>query len=90
MGGVSINQVLALELIAAGTSWQGDFATTSAVETLFDGSQWMIYRNAKTDALHWDIVRQRIYVISRTVLTHTTSAQSTIGRMISFPVADGQ
>ncbi|KAG8871882.1 hypothetical protein FRB97_008236 [Tulasnella sp. 331] len=65
-----INQVLALELVAAGTSWQGNAVTISAVETLIDGSQWMIYRNVNTSTLHWDI--------------------STIGRMISFPVADGQ
>ncbi|KAG9007820.1 hypothetical protein FRB93_007211 [Tulasnella sp. JGI-2019a] len=65
-----INQVLALELIAAGTSWQGKSQTISAFETLFAGSRWMIYRNTVTDVLHWDI--------------------SVIGRMISFPVIDGQ
>ncbi|KAG8851222.1 hypothetical protein FRB96_009425 [Tulasnella sp. 330] len=46
--------VLSLELSAAGTVWQGNDTTISAVETLVDGSQWMIYKNVETDVLHWD------------------------------------
>ncbi|KAG8875399.1 hypothetical protein FRB98_007817 [Tulasnella sp. 332] len=47
--------ILSLELSAADTAWQGNATTISAVETLIDGSQWMIYKNTATDVLHWDI-----------------------------------
>ncbi|KAG9035127.1 hypothetical protein FRB95_011994 [Tulasnella sp. JGI-2019a] len=49
------NLILSLELSAAGTHWQGNATTRSAVELLVDGSQWMIYRNSATDVLHWDV-----------------------------------
>ncbi|KAH9898428.1 galactose mutarotase-like protein [Cubamyces lactineus] len=51
------NDVLALEIAAAGTQYSAKNADTgsqSAFETLLQGDLWMIYRNILTDVLHWD------------------------------------
>ncbi|KAI0669928.1 chondroitin AC/alginate lyase [Trametes maxima] len=51
------NDVLALEIAAAGTQYSAKNASTGsqgAFETLLQGDLWMIYRNVLTDVLHWD------------------------------------
>ncbi|KAI5124661.1 hypothetical protein M0805_004269 [Coniferiporia weirii] len=48
------NDVLALEIEAAGTQFEAGTASQEAFATLIDGDQWMIYRNIETDVLHWD------------------------------------
>ena len=55
----STNDVLALEIAAAGTQFSAQNANTSsqaAFETLLDGDLWMIYRNIITGVEHWDFV----------------------------------
>ena len=55
----STNDVLALEIAAAGTEYsatEADTGSQSAFETLLDGDLWMVYRNVDTDVLHWDFV----------------------------------
>ncbi|KAI0304970.1 galactose mutarotase-like domain-containing protein [Russula brevipes] len=48
------NDVLELEIAAAGTQYAAGDTSRRAFETLVDGDQWMIYRNVKTNVLHWD------------------------------------
>ncbi|KAH9849786.1 galactose mutarotase-like protein [Lenzites betulinus] len=51
------NDVLALEIAAAGTQYSAKNASTgsqAAFETLLQGDLWMIYRNVLTNVLHWD------------------------------------
>ncbi|KAH9037249.1 polysaccharide lyase family 8 protein [Lactarius pseudohatsudake] len=48
------NDVLELQIDAAGTQYASDSTSQAAFETLIDGDQWMIYRNVKTNVLHWD------------------------------------
>ncbi|KAI0825160.1 galactose mutarotase-like protein [Trametes gibbosa] len=51
------NDVLALELAAAGTQYSAKNSSTgsqAAFETLLQGDLWMIYRNVLTNVLHWD------------------------------------
>ncbi|EJF66671.1 galactose mutarotase-like protein [Dichomitus squalens LYAD-421 SS1] len=53
------NDVLALEIIAGGTKHSAQSSNSGtqsqqAFETLLDGDQWMMYRNAKTGVVHWD------------------------------------
>ncbi|KAI9445284.1 polysaccharide lyase family 8 protein [Lactarius indigo] len=48
------NDVLELQIDAAGTQYASDTSSQAAFETLIDGDQWMIYRNVKTNVLHWD------------------------------------
>jgi len=52
----SSNDVLELQIDAAGTQYAADATSQRAFETLIDGDQWMIYRNVKTNVLHWDFV----------------------------------
>ena len=52
-----MNDVLNLELQAAGTSWTAGSSSKDAVISYVDGFQWAIYRNVLTDVLHWDFVR---------------------------------
>ena len=54
--GHSANDVLSLEIAAAGTQYEAEDAGQQAFETLMDGDQWMIYKNTKTNVLHWDNV----------------------------------
>ena len=53
---ISSNDVLELQIDAAGTQYAADTDSQRAFETLIDGDQWMVYRNVKTDVLHWDFV----------------------------------
>lgn len=76
-----------LETEAAGTQFEADEGSKNALITLFDGDQWMIYRNVLTGVLHWDFVSPNVIGMSGTVLI---SPQSALGRFISFPVADNQ
>ncbi|EJF60682.1 polysaccharide lyase family 8 protein [Dichomitus squalens LYAD-421 SS1] len=51
------NDVLALEIAAAGTQFSAQNANTSsqaAFETLLGGDLWMVYRNVITGVQHWD------------------------------------
>ncbi|KAI0752805.1 polysaccharide lyase family 8 protein [Daedaleopsis nitida] len=51
------NDVVALEIAAAGTQFSAQNAGTgsqAAFESLLDGDLWMIYRNVLTDVLHFD------------------------------------
>ncbi|KAK1228704.1 hypothetical protein PQX77_008198 [Marasmius sp. AFHP31] len=50
----STNDVLDLEIAAAGTQFAANETSKGTMETLFDGDSWMIYRNTKTETLHWD------------------------------------
>lgn len=52
----SSNDVLELQIDAAGTQFAANATSQSAFETLIDGDQWMIYRNVETNVLHWDFV----------------------------------
>lgn len=48
------NDVLELQIDAAGTQYAANATSQRAFETLIDGDQWMIYRNVETNVLHWD------------------------------------
>ncbi|KAI0051679.1 polysaccharide lyase family 8 protein [Auriscalpium vulgare] len=48
------NDVLELEIDAGGTQFSADTTAQAAFESLFDGDQWMVYRNVLTNVLHWD------------------------------------
>ena len=63
----STNDVLALELAAAGTQFEAPADSKAAFETLMDGDQWMIFKNTKTDVLHWD------FSVIQRMLTFDTS-----------------
>ena len=57
----SANDVLGLEIIAAGTKHSAQNSRSGAVsqkafESLLDADRWMIYRNTKTGVVHWDFV----------------------------------
>ena len=52
----SSNGVLELQIDAAGTQYAADTDSQHAFETLIDGDQWMVYRNVKTNVLHWDLM----------------------------------
>ena len=52
----SSNDVLGLQIDAADTLYAANNDSQRAFETLIDGDQWMVYRNVKTDVLHWDLV----------------------------------
>ena len=52
----STNDVLALEIEAAGTEFEAGTTSKDAFASLIDGDQWMIYRNIFTNILHWDFV----------------------------------
>jgi hypothetical protein len=47
---------VAFEIEAAGTRFAADAESRSALALLFDGDEWMIYRNTITGVLHWDFV----------------------------------
>ena len=83
----SANDDLDLEIEAAGTQFAANEDSKNALITLFDGNQWMIYRNVLTGVLHWDFVSMNVVEMSGTALI---SPQSVLGRFISFPVADKQ
>ncbi|KAI9456630.1 polysaccharide lyase family 8 protein [Russula earlei] len=48
------NDILELQIDAAGTQYAADATSRRAFETLIDADQWMIYRNVETNVLHWD------------------------------------
>ncbi|KAI0639372.1 galactose mutarotase-like protein [Trametes polyzona] len=51
------NDVLALEIAAAGTQYSAkntSIGSQAAFESLMQGDLWMIYRNVRTNVLHWD------------------------------------
>ncbi|KAL7285291.1 hypothetical protein ACG7TL_000386 [Trametes sanguinea] len=48
------NDLFGFEIEAGGTQFQADSDSQTALETLVDGDQWMIYRNIFTNVLHWD------------------------------------
>ncbi|KAG1833845.1 polysaccharide lyase family 8 protein [Suillus variegatus] len=48
------NDVLDLETEAAGTQFAANATSRTALETLFDGNRWMIFRNVQTNVSHWD------------------------------------
>jgi hypothetical protein len=52
----SSNDVLELQIVAAGTQYAANATSQRAFESLVDGDKWMIYRNVETDVLHWDFV----------------------------------
>ena len=55
----SANDVLALEIAAGGTQFsaqQSSPESQKAFESLLDADLWMIYRNVRTDVLHFDFV----------------------------------
>jgi hypothetical protein len=54
----SANDVLRMEIDAAGTEFAADATGRAALETQFDGNKWMITRNTVTGVLHWDLVRR--------------------------------
>ncbi|KAI0651820.1 polysaccharide lyase family 8 protein [Trametes meyenii] len=48
------NDLFEFEIEAGGTQFQANSDSRTALETLVDGDQWMIYRNIFTNVLHWD------------------------------------
>lgn len=48
------NDILNLEIAAAGTQFQASSESTAAFSSLLDANQWMIFRNVVTGVLHWD------------------------------------
>ncbi|THH15976.1 hypothetical protein EW146_g4583 [Bondarzewia mesenterica] len=50
----SSNDVLDFEIEAAGTEFQATNSSRSAFSALWEGNQWMIFRNTLTNVLHWD------------------------------------
>ncbi|KAF9229321.1 polysaccharide lyase family 8 protein [Gyrodon lividus] len=48
------NDVLNLEIEAAGTQFAANQISKDAFGTLFSGNVWMIYLNTRTNVLHWD------------------------------------
>ncbi|KAH9849787.1 polysaccharide lyase family 8 protein [Lenzites betulinus] len=48
------NDLFSFEIEAGGTQFQAASDARTALETLVDGDQWMIYRNIFTNVLHWD------------------------------------
>ncbi|KAI0361658.1 polysaccharide lyase family 8 protein [Trametes cingulata] len=48
------NDLFSFEIEAGGTQFQAGSDSRTALETLVDGDQWMIYRNIFTNVLHWD------------------------------------
>lgn len=53
---ISANAVLGLEIDAGGTMFAAGSDSQNAFATLFEGNQWMIFRNILTGVLHWDFV----------------------------------
>jgi hypothetical protein len=51
---ISLNDVLRVEVIAAGTGVAADAATQGIIAKAFDGDRWMIYDNTITGKTHWD------------------------------------
>ncbi|KAL0571727.1 hypothetical protein V5O48_010235 [Marasmius crinis-equi] len=49
------NDILDLEIAAAGTQFAAPDAAKSVMKTLFEGDSWMVYRNTRTGILHWDL-----------------------------------
>ena len=52
----STNDVVDLEIEAAQTQFAANTDSQLAFAVLFDGDQWMIFRNSLTGVLHWDFV----------------------------------
>lgn len=52
----SSNDILGIEIEAAGTEFAANSDSQNAFATLFEGDRWMIFRNAVTGVLHWDFV----------------------------------
>lgn len=52
----SANDLFSFEIEAGGSQFQADSDARTALETLVDANQWMIYRNIFTNVLHWDFV----------------------------------
>ncbi|GLB36184.1 putative polysaccharide lyase family 8, N terminal alpha-helical domain [Lyophyllum shimeji] len=48
------NDILSLELAAAGTQFQASSNSRAAFTALLDANQWMVLRNVVTGVLHWD------------------------------------
>ncbi|KAF9464590.1 polysaccharide lyase family 8 protein [Collybia nuda] len=48
------NDILGIEVEAAGTEFAASTDSQNAFATLFEGDRWMIYRNVLTGVLHWD------------------------------------
>ncbi|KAF8898701.1 polysaccharide lyase family 8 protein [Infundibulicybe gibba] len=48
------NDILDLEIEAAGTQFGANSTSQAAFANLFDGDKWMIFRNSLTGVLHWD------------------------------------
>lgn len=62
----SANDVLALEIAAAGTPYSAKVSNAgsqTAFESLLQGDLWMIYRNVLTDVLHFDFVSSSFYMV---------------------------
>ncbi|KIY71594.1 polysaccharide lyase family 8 protein [Cylindrobasidium torrendii FP15055 ss-10] len=49
------NDVVALELIAAGTEFAANPTARAALGTLFDGDQWMAFFNSVSKRVFWDL-----------------------------------
>lgn len=52
----STNDLLNIEVEAAGTEFAANNASQSALSTLFDGDLWMTYRNVLSGINYWDFV----------------------------------
>ncbi|KAI0778157.1 galactose mutarotase-like protein [Trametes elegans] len=75
--------VLALEIAAANTQYSASNSSTGsqqAFETLLDGDIWMIYRNIKTNVLHWDFS-----VLNRFISFPVSDGQATSSILLNVP-----
>ncbi|OBZ79153.1 Chondroitinase-AC [Grifola frondosa] len=71
------NDLFSFEIEAGGTQFQAGPEARSAVETLVDGDQWMIYRNVFTNVLHWDFSVLGRFLTDPVIDNHASSSINT-------------
>lgn len=79
------NQVLNVELVAAGTQFAAGSVSRSAMNTLFEANRWMVFRNTVNGRLHWDFVS--LPNLSRTI---TKEKNLVCGREVCCPAGGRQ
>jgi hypothetical protein len=82
-----LNDIFDFEIEAGGTEFQATDASHSAIITLLQGDEWMIFRNTLTNVLHWDFVSR---MSGKTMAIVNVPLKSVLGRIIAVPVADFQ
>lgn len=77
------NNVLHMEIEAAGTQFGASPVAQAAFGTLFDGNRWMIVRNALTGILHWDFV-SNLFIVPQNAGSEPTHISPSLGASLSF------